>query len=77
MSKPWNAMRDLVNETISEIDHICQEYPYSDMDDWLDNDEFHARTSIKHREHMIFAEMARYFKEHPDRLEKWANMYNK
>ena len=77
MSTPWKAMRELVDETISEIDHICQEYPYSEIGEWFGNDEFHARTIIKHRERKIFAEMARYFKAHPDQLERWSNMYNK
>lgn len=73
----WNAMSELVDTVVSELEVACDEYPYSSVGEWFDNDEFHARVRIRKSERRIIAECARYFKAHPDQLERWSNMYNK
>lgn len=56
----WKAMSKLVDIVVSELEVACSEYPYSSIGEWFDNDE-----------RRIIAECARYFKAHPDQLERW------
>lgn len=73
----WSAMSDLVDETVSELDALCKEFPYSEPWLWFDTDELHSRARIRERERRIIAECARYFKEHPEYLDRWSNLYHR
>ena len=69
----WNSMSDLVDETVSELEVLCKQYPCSSFADFFDTDELHDRVAIRESEKVVIAECARYFKAHPKELERWAN----
>lgn len=77
MSNPWKAMSELVDETVSELDALCKEYPYSQTGDWFETETLHERVAIRNRERKVIAECAKLFKKHPEELERWANLYEK
>lgn len=68
----WKAMSELIDETVSELEALCKEYPHSLPGDWFDTDELHERVRIRIREREIIAECAKFFKNHPEELDKWA-----
>ena len=74
----WNALTDIVETTISELGVFMKKYPYTmSFEDWFGVDEFNESPEIRKAEHKAIAECARYFKAHPDQLERWSKLYNK
>lgn len=76
-SHMWKAMSDLVDETVSELEVLCKEFPYSEPWMWFDTDDLHNRERIRQQESRIIAECARYFKAHPEHLDRWAKMFTR
>lgn len=68
----WKAMSELIDETVSELDELCKEYPHTQVGDWFETDTLHERVAIRKREREVIAECARFFKNHPKELDKWA-----
>lgn len=71
----WKRLRNLVDTTVSELVELCKEYPYDDFDDFFDTDTLNDRAEIRKAERRVIAECARYFKDDPDKLEKWSKLY--
>ena len=69
----WTSMTGLVDETVSELIELCKQYPYNTFDDFFDSEELHTRVAIRCAERNVIASCARYFKDHPEMIEKWAN----
>lgn len=68
----WEAMSKLVDETVSELDALCKEFPYSEPCDWFETEELHKRVRIRRREREVIATCARFFVKHPEMLDRWA-----
>lgn len=72
----WTALTSLVNTTISELEVFMKRYPFTpDFTAWHDVDEFTRCPEIMNEKHKVVAECARYFKEHPEQLDRWAELY--